>query len=270
MTAQAGRPDPVVFITGASSGIGAALAREFARRGFALVLTARRIDRLTELRDELVRAGARALIVKADVTSDGEMAEAFRLARLEFGRIDIVIANAGFGVRGRFDQLTLDDYRRQFETNVFGVLRTVFLGLEDLTRSHGTVVIMGSVMGYVSLPKTSPYAMSKFALRAFADSLRTELAPAGVAVVLIGPGLVTSEFQQVDNRGVFHPEYAARIPAWLPLSAEPAARQMVRAILRRRGEVIITAHGKVAVWLKRHLPGLFGLVSRRMEAPDRR
>jgi short-subunit dehydrogenase len=261
---------PVVFITGASSGIGEALAREFSRRGFALVLVARRLDRLTALRDELVRTGARVLTVMADVTSDGEMAEAFRLARLEFGRIDIVVANAGFGVRGRFDQLTLDDYRRQFETNVFGVLRTVSLGLDDLTRSHGIAVIMGSVMGYVSLPKTSPYAMSKFALRAFAESLRAELAPAGVAVVLIGPGLVTSEFQQVDNRGVFHPEYAPRIPAWLPLSTDTAARQMVRAILRRQGEVVITAHGKVAVWLQRHFPRLVGLATRRMEAPDRR
>jgi short-subunit dehydrogenase len=261
---------PVVFITGASSGIGAALAREFARRGFALVLVARRLDRLTELRDELVRTGARALAVKADVTSDGEMAEAFRLARLEFGRIDIVIANAGFGVRGRFDRLAIDDYRRQFETNVFGVLRTVFLGLDDLTRSHGIAVIMGSVMGYVSIPKFSPYAMSKFALRAFAESLRSELAPAGVAVVLIGPGLVESEFRRVDNLGRFHPEYVESAPSWLVLSGEKAARQMVRAILRRRGEVVITAHGKVAVWLQRHFPWLLGLASRRIEAPDRR
>jgi short-subunit dehydrogenase len=264
------RPAQVVFITGASSGIGAALAREFARRGFSLVLTARRIERLTALRDELVQAGAVALAVKADVTSEAEMAEAFRLARLGFGRIDIVIANAGFGVRGRFDRLTLDDYRLQFEVNLFGALRTVALGLDDLKRSRGIVVIMGSVMGHVSLPKTSPYAMSKFALRAFADSLRAELAPEGVAVVLISPGLVESEFHQVDSRGVFHPEYVVRIPDWLRMAAEPAARQMVRAILGRRREVVITLHGKVAVWLQRHVPGLFSLVSRRMRMPDRR
>jgi short-subunit dehydrogenase len=270
MTAQAGRPDPVVFITGASSGIGAALAREFARRGFALALVARRLDRLTELCDELIRAGGRALAVQADVTSDGEMAEAFRLARLEFGRIDIVVANAGFGVRGRFDQLTLDDYRRQFETNVFGVLRTVSLGLDDLRRSRGIVVIMGSVMGHLSLPHLSPYAMSKFALRAFAESLRAELAPAGVSTVLISPGLVESEFRRVDNLGRVRPDAVTPAPPWFVLSGGKAARQMVRAILRRRGEVVITVHGKVAVWLQRHLPRLVGLATRRMEAPDRR
>jgi len=264
-----GRPAQVVLITGASSGIGAALAREFSRRGFALVLVARRLDRLTALRDDLTRTGSRALAVKADVTSEEELAGAFQQAHRAFGRIDIVVANAGFGVRGNFEQLTLDDYRRQFETNVFGALRTISLGLEELKRSKGIAVLMGSVAGHVAVPKISPYAMSKFALRAFAESLRAELAPSGVAVVLISPGLVESEFRRVDNRSVFHPEYNDPIPAWLQLSSGKAARQMVRAILRRRGEAVITLHGKVAVWLKRHFPGLFSLVSRRMAMPSR-
>jgi short-subunit dehydrogenase len=267
---QTGRTAQVVLITGASSGIGAALAREFARRGFALVLTARRIGRLTALRDTLVRSGARALAVKADVTSDGEMAEAFRLAREEFGVINIVVANAGFSVRGPFQSLTLNDYQRQFEVNLFGALRTIALGLEELKRSKGIAVLMGSVAGHVAFPKTSPYAMSKYALRAFAESLRAELAPVGVAVVLISPGFVESEIRQVDNRGMFHPEYRDPVPAWLQLSADIAARQMVRAILGRRREVVITVHGKVVVWLARHIPGLFALASRRMAMPDRR
>ena len=259
----------VVLITGASSGIGAALAREFSRRGFALALVARRLDRLTALRDELARPGAEVLVVKGDVTSEEEMVEAFRLTREQFGRIDIVIANAGFGVRGEFQRLTLDDYRRQFETNVFGVLRTIALGLEELKRSHGIVVIMGSVMGHLSLPRTSPYAMSKFALRALAETLRMELAPAGVSTVLISPGLVESEFHRVDNHGRFHPESVASFPSWLVLSTETAARQMVRAILQRRREVVITWHGKIAVFLKRHVPWLFVLAGRWLTVPRR-
>ncbi|HUJ79825.1 MAG TPA: SDR family NAD(P)-dependent oxidoreductase [Nitrospiria bacterium] len=258
------RPDRVVLITGASSGIGAALAREFARCGFALVLVARRVDRLTTLRDELVRTGGRALAVKADVTSEQELVEAFEQAHRAFGRVDIVIANAGFGVRGAFSSLTLDDYRRQFETNVFGALRTIALGLDALTRTKGIAVLMGSVAGHVALPRLSPYAMSKFALRAFAESLRAELAPSGVAVVLISPGLVESEFRRVDNRSVFHPDYIDPYPAWLQLSADRAARQMVRAILKRRREAVITLHGKIVVWLARHAPGFFSLLLRRM------
>jgi len=198
------------------------------------------------------------------------MRQAFSLTRREFGRIDIVIANAGFSLRGEFQRLSLDDYRRQFETNVFGVLRTISLGLDDLTRSKGIVVIMGSVAGYISASKTSPYAMSKFALRALAESLRVELAPAGVATVLISPGFVESEFRRVDNRGVFHPDRPEPLPAWLVLSGEKAARRMVRAILRRRREVVITWHGKIAVFLKRHAPWLFALAGRWLVMPGRR
>jgi short-subunit dehydrogenase len=268
-TVRTGRPDRVVLITGASSGIGAALAREFSRRGCALVLVARRFDRLRALRDELTRAGCRALAVKADVTSEQELTEAFRQAHQDFGRLDIVIANAGFGVRGPFSSLTLDDYRRQFEINVFGALRTISLGLDALTRSKGIAVLMGSVVGHAAFPWISPYTMSKFALRAFADSLRAELAPSGVAVVLISPGLVQSEFRQVDNLGVVHPESADPYPAWLQLSADTAARQMVRAIVKRRREAVITLHGKVAVWLARHVPSLFAFLTRRLTMPNR-
>ncbi|HXZ25087.1 MAG TPA: SDR family NAD(P)-dependent oxidoreductase [Nitrospiria bacterium] len=261
--------DRVVLITGASSGIGASLAREFSRRGFALVLVARRLDRLTALRDELIRTGCRALAVRADVTSERELAEAFRQAHRLFGRIDIVVANAGFGVRGPFTSLTLDDYRRQFEINVFGALRTISLGLDALTRSKGIAVLMGSVVGHAAFPRISPYAMSKFALRAFADSLRAELAPTGVAVVLISPGLVQSEFRQVDNHGVVHPECHDPYPAWLQLSADAAARRMVRAIVKRRREAVITLHGKAAVMLARHLPGLFAFITRRLTMAGR-
>src|SRR5262249_11416949 len=113
--------DHVVFITGASSGIGAALAREFAKPGASLVLAARRTDRLEKLASELGRNGRRAIALACDVTRDGDLERAAAAVRDAFGRIDVVVANAGFSVVGTFERLTLDDYRRQFETNVFGV-----------------------------------------------------------------------------------------------------------------------------------------------------
>src|SRR5437899_7096570 len=125
-------PDAVVFITGASSGIGAALARRFAREGAAVALTARRVERLHELATELTTAGARVVVTPCDVTVDEEVERAMARARQALGRVSVVVANAGFGVVGRVDRLTLEDYRRQFETNVFGVLRTVYAGLDDL------------------------------------------------------------------------------------------------------------------------------------------
>ncbi len=122
----------VVFITGASSGIGAALAREFAREGADLALAARRLDRLETLAADLRTQGRRVIVLPCDVTRDHDLRSAVGATVSELGRVDVVVANAGFGVVGPLERLTLDDYRRQFETNVFGVLRTIFAGLPEL------------------------------------------------------------------------------------------------------------------------------------------
>src|SRR5919109_1840625 len=150
----------VVLITGASSGIGAALAREFAHQGADLVLVARRSDRLTALAKEIEGEGRRALALTADVTRDGDLERVAGQARAALGRLDVVVANAGFGVVGPVERLTLDDYRRQFETNVFGVLRTLHATVADLKAARGRLVIVGSVAGYVATPGSSPYSMS--------------------------------------------------------------------------------------------------------------
>jgi short-subunit dehydrogenase len=253
----------VILITGASSGIGAALAREFARAGADLVLAARRIERLEHVRAAVERAGRRAVVVACDVTVDGDVEKVVEVARQTFGRLDVVVANAGYGVVGPVERLSLDDYRRQFETNVFGVLRTVYATLPDLKASRGRLVLIGSVNGYVAPPGTAPYAMSKFAVRALAEALGHELTATGVSVVLISPGFVASEIRQVDNRGVWHPEPAVGPPRWLVMPADRAARQIVRAVARRRREAVITALGKFAVFVQRHVPGLVAMVLRR-------
>ena len=252
--------DKVVFITGASSGIGAGLARQFAREGAAIALTARRVDRLQTIAAELEGAGHRVAVVPCDVTRDGDLERAVAAARQALGPIDVAVANAGFGVVGNVVGLAVDDFRRQFETNVFGVLRTLYATLPDLTRTRGTFVVLGSVSGHIGVPGSAAYSMSKFAVRGLAQALRHELRPRGVAVVLISPGFVVSELQQVDNRGVRHPDAKARVPEWLRMPTERAARQIVRAVARRRGEVVVTAHGKAVVLLQRHVPWLVSAV----------
>jgi short-subunit dehydrogenase len=261
--------DHVVFITGASSGIGAALAWEFSRQGADVALAARRVERLQALADALTRNGRRTIVLPCDVTRDGDVERAVRRARDELGPVSVAVANAGFGVVGRLDALTLADYRRQFETNVFGALRTVYASLEDLRRTRGRLVIIGSVSGHLALPGGSAYAMSKFALRALAESLRYELLPHGVAVVLISPGLVESEIHQVDNHGRFHPDARSPVPTWLRMSTDRAARHIVHAVARRRREAIVTAHGKAAVFLQRHVPWFVGATARMLSLRSR-
>jgi short-subunit dehydrogenase len=246
----------VVLITGASSGIGAALAREVARRGARPVLAARRADRIEALARDIREAGGQALAAACDVCCDGEVEQIARRAREELGGIDVVVANAGFSVLGRIEELTLEDVRRQLETNVFGVLRTIQATLEDVKRARGCVVLVGSVSGTLFLPKLGAYNMSKAAVRALADTLRAELRGDGVAVLHVAPGFVESELRQVDNQGMFDAGKRDPAPGWLQMPASKAAREIADAIEARRGELVLTRHGKLAVSVARHAPGL--------------
>jgi NADP-dependent 3-hydroxy acid dehydrogenase YdfG len=257
----------VVLITGASSGIGEALAREYARRGWKTVLLARRVERIAALAQALGGDG-HSLAVACDVTHDGDCEAAVARALEVFGGVDVVIANAGFGVDGSFDQLTLDDVRRQFETNVYGVLRTAKAALPALTRAKGTFVAIGSVAGFVPAPGSMAYNMSKACIASFCDTLRTEWGPKGVSVTHVAPGFVESDIRRTDRTGVFKETRKESVPGWLIMPAKTAARQIMDAVERREDEVILTRVGKFGVGMARHAPAvtraIFGFVAPRV------
>jgi short-subunit dehydrogenase len=256
-----------VLITGASSGIGEELARQLGQSGAHLTLAARRADRLAGLAERLVAAGAaRPLVVPCDVTRDGDVERAVAESVCQWGRLDVAVANAGFGVAGALRSLSLGDYRRQFETNVFGVLRTAYAALPEIEKTRGNLVIVGSVAGWTATPNTSAYAMSKFALRALADAITPELRLDGVTVTLISPGFVDSNIRRVDNQGALHERANDPIPAWLVVPTGKAVRQMLHAVARGKREVIITGHGKVLVALERYTPWLARAIKRRLAA----
>jgi NAD(P)-dependent dehydrogenase (short-subunit alcohol dehydrogenase family) len=236
----------VALVTGASSGVGAALAREFAGEGAHTVLMARRSERVQALAAELTSAGQRSLAVSGDVTRDGDVERAVDLARKEFGRLDIAVANAGFLVTGQLADLTLDDYRRQMETNVFGVLRTVFAALPALRESRGRLVLIGSLLGMISTPRCTPYCMSKFALVGLAGGLSHELAPHGVSVTQVTLGSVDTE--------IYGGRYTP--PKSITVDAPTAARRIVTAVYRRKRSEILPMAARMAAFLQRHFPAL--------------
>ncbi|TNE50827.1 MAG: SDR family oxidoreductase [Deltaproteobacteria bacterium] len=246
----------VVVVTGASSGIGAEMARQFAQQGADVVLTARRVERLEALAEEIRSMGRRALPIACDVTVDGDIEQVVAKTHEELGDIHVVVANAGFGVAGVLEDLTLDDYRRQLETNVFGVLRTVYATLDDLKKTKGRLAIVSSVSGYASLPTSSAYSMSKFAVRALCESITPELHAHGVSVTMLSPGFVASEIRKVDNAGVYKEARKDIAPAWMTMDTDVAVRKMLRAIAKRKRERIITFHGWLTVQLTRWVPGL--------------
>jgi short-subunit dehydrogenase len=257
----------VILITGASSGIGEELAEQLAPHGALLTLAARRADVLARLRERIADAGGSApLIIECDVTRDGDVERAVAETVRARGKLDIAFANAGFGVAGPFARLSLADYRRQLETNVFGVLRTLYAALPEVARTRGQLVITGSVAGWVAAPGVSAYAMSKFALRALANSITPELAQQGVALTLLSPGFIESNIRRVDNRGKLHADAAEPLPPWLVVSRRKAVREILRGVARRRREVIVTGHGRMLIAMERFAPWIMRAAGRRMAA----
>ena len=243
------------------------MARQLGLQGAKLALTARRKDLLEALAQKIAAQGAaEPVVVECDVTRDGDMERAVAATLQRWGKLDVVIANAGFGVTGALSRLSLEDYRRQFETNVFGVLRTIFAPLKEIEKAKGHIAIVGSVSGWAALPGSSPYAMSKFAVRALANSITPELQRAEVKVTLISPGFVESNIRRVDNQGNFHTGAKDTVPAWLVMNTETAVRQMLRAIARGKREAIITGHGRILVAIERFMPWILRAVAKRVAA----
>jgi len=251
-----------VLITGASSGIGAELARQFAGEGANLLLAARRLDRLEEVMRSLPSSHGSVRVFECDVTRDDQLNSLVAQVHAQGGTIDLVVANAGFGVVGLVQNLSLADYQRQFETNVWGVLRTLYATLPDLKRTRGQFVVMGSVAGYVSQPSVSPYGMSKFSIRVLAECMRADLASEGVDVTLLSPGFVDSDIRRTDNRGRVHAHVKDPVPDLIRVPAAKAVRHMLRAIYKRKRESIVTGHGKTIVMMYRLFPWLIRLTYR--------
>ncbi len=258
--------DKSVLITGASSGIGEELAWQLGQSGAKLTLAARRKDRLEAVAQKIAAlpGATRPLIVECDVTREGDLERAVAEGVRAFGKLDVVFANAGFGVVAPLQKLTLDDYRRQFETNVFGVLRTIYAALPELEKSKGNLAIVGSVAGWIATPGASPYSMSKYALRALANSITPELRPSGIKVTLLSPGFVASDIRITDNQGRLRPGSKDPIPPRMVVSTPKAVREILHAVARGKREQVVTGHGKVLVAVERFAPWILRVLTTRM------
>jgi short-subunit dehydrogenase len=262
-----------VWITGAGSGLGAEMAREFARHGADVILSGRRVDRLESVAEEIRALGRRAAVVPCDVTNEDDVEASAKRAQSAFGRLDVVVANAGFGVSDYFEKLSAADWRRQFDTNVIGLVMTAKHSLPFLRSTQGRVVLIGSVMSYVAMKKSGPYVASKFAVRGIGDTLQLELAGTGISCTTIYPGLVDSEIFQVDNKGQHHTDWSDRRPHQIMWDTPRAARVMVKAIHARKRDYVFTGHGRLGVFLARFFPGLLRsammAAGKKMERPDK-
>lgn len=193
--------EQVILVTGASSGIGEAIARRLAREGARLILTARRADRLQALAQSLDPSGNTVIAVAADITSEEDQERLVQSAFQRFGHIDALVNNAGYGQRGPLEILPVTSLRQNFEVNVFSLIALTQRVLPHFRKQgHGRIVNISSVAGKIARPLTSVYDSTKHALEALSDGLRGELLPFGIDVVVIRPGYIATEFAEAAQR----------------------------------------------------------------------
>ncbi|HSN47448.1 MAG TPA: SDR family NAD(P)-dependent oxidoreductase [Flavobacterium sp.] len=258
----------VVWITGASSGIGKSMALEWGRLGYDVVLSSRRKELLDKVADEIRHSGGKALVVPCDIMEETAIENVVQQIIKTWGRLDIVIANAGFGVFGKIEKLTAKDWNRQLQGNVTGLALTVKYALPHLKKTNGRVGLVGSVGAYLPNPNLGAYGASKAAVHSIGQTLQVELMGTGVSCTTLHPGFVVSEIARIDNDGVWHPERADPRPSNLIWPTDKAAKVMVKAILRRKRNYVFTGHGKVFVWLQRWFPGLMRFIISKIPKPD--
>lgn len=258
----------VVWITGASSGIGKAMAFEWVRLGYKVVLSARRKELLEEIALEIKNSGGDAMVIPVDIMEEKSIENAVQSIIGHWGRLDIAVANAGFGVFGSIEKLNSKDWNRQLQGNVIGLALTVKYALPHLKKTQDRIGLVGSVGAYLPNPNVGAYGASKAAVQSIGLTLQVELKDSDVSCTTIHPGFVVSEIAKIDNEGVWHPERPDPRPASLMWPTDKAAKVMVKAIIKRKRTYVFTAHGKVLVWLQRWFPSLMRTIISKSPMPE--
>jgi short-subunit dehydrogenase len=255
-----------VLITGASSGIGKALAIELARAGALLVLNARRQDMLQRVADEVIAARGQAALAPGDVTTKEARSAALAVAERQFGGLDILVNNAGVSAWGTFDQADELRLRRIMEVNFFALAEMTREALPLLRQGRQPLVVnIGSILGHRAIPFQTEYCASKFAVRGLSEALRPELARLGIDLLLVSPGTTETEFfEHLIEKSAEMPWRQSR-----GVSSSYVAAQIVRAMRSGRHEIMPSRRGKLLVWLNRLAPRLVDAWMARYTARDR-
>jgi len=244
----------VVVITGASSGIGRALALEFAARGSKIVIAARSENRLKEVKEEILKAGAEVIHVKTDVSNEVDCKFLIQKAVDTFGGIDIMINNAGISMRALFVDTDLDVIRKLMDINFWGTVYCTKYAMPHLLESKGSLVGVSSIAGYKGLPGRTGYSASKFAMHGFLETLRIENLMKGLHVLIACPGFTASNIRNtaLNEKGKVQGESPRDEDKMM--SAEDVASHIANAVVKRKDRLTLTSQGKLTVLLNKLFP----------------
>lgn len=262
----------VVVITGASSGIGKALAYEFAKHNSKLAIGARNIEELDAIANDLVNRGIEVIPVKTDVTSETDCKNLIDKAVNRFGQIDILINNAGVSMRALFKDVDLKVIHHLMNVNFWGTVYCTKYALPYLLKSKGSVVGVSSIAGFHGLPGRSGYSASKFAMHGFLETLRIENLKNGLHVMIAAPGFTATNvrFSALTADGT--PQGMSPRDEKNMMLPEEVAKIIAKGVVKRRRNIIMGTEGKISVLAQRILPNiidrlLYGYMAKEPNSP---
>lgn len=260
--------DKVVIVTGASSGIGLASAKQFGALGARVVMAARSYEKMLALAPQVSADPGKVLCVKTDVTVEDDCRRLVEETVAKFGRIDILVNNAGISMRAMFKDLDLKVIHSLMNVNFWGTVQCTKFALPWLLESKGSVVGIISIAGYTALPARTGYSSSKYAIRGFLDTLRMEHLRDGLNVLVFAPGYTASAVRR--NALTFDGSAQGETPLDESklMSAEEVARRLARALSKRRSQVTLTFLGRLTIFAHRLFPRLTDRLTYRFVARE--
>jgi dehydrogenase/reductase SDR family member 7B len=264
----------VVIITGGSSGIGKALAEVFGINGSQILITGRNKDELDSTVEQLRQKGITINGFRADVSLEQDNKAMAEEAIRKYGRIDVLINNAGISMRSLFEDVDLDVIKKVMDINFYGVVYATKYCLPEILKNKGSIIGISSIAGFRGLPGRTGYSASKFALNGFLESLRTELLKTGVHILTACPGFTASNIRKRSLTSDGSSQGESPRNESKMMTSEECAHYIYRATVQRKRSLVLTAQGKLTVFLNKWLPGfadkmVYNVMAKEANAPVR-
>lgn len=245
----------VIIVTGATSGIGLALVKAFAKEGAIVCYTGRNEKKLEAAAKEIDEITNEHFPILADVASEIDNYKMAKAVLAKFGRIDVLVNNAGISMRALFEDLSLDVFRQVMDINLYGAVYATKFCLPSIIENKGAIVAISSINGYRGTPARTAYTASKFAMNGFMESLRTEVMNRGVETLVVCPGFTESNIRNAALNAEGKSQGESPREENKMMSAEEVAEQTLNALRKNKREIVLTTQGKLAVFLNKWMPG---------------
>ena len=247
--------DKVVVVTGGSSGIGRALAFAFGAQGARVVITGRSKERLDPVAQQLQQVGVQVLAVQANAALRQDNERMVQETLAHFGRLDVLVNNAGISMRALFKDLDLEVFEQVMQINLMGTVYATKFALPEILKNKGAIINISSINGYRGTPARTAYTASKYAMNGFTESLRTEVMKLGVRVLNVCPGFTESNIRKAALTADGSSQGESPREETKMMTSEEVAQRTIKALKAGKRDLVLTRQGKLAVFLNKWMPG---------------